>query len=66
MNRRDHRRDVFRLVRAVGVDEHDDVAGRLVECQAERVALAFAAIEHHARAVLERRCPACGRASGRR
>ena len=36
------RRDVVRIVRSVGVDEDDDLAGRLVERQAQRVALALA------------------------
>ena len=56
----------MRLVRPVGVDEDDDVAGRLVEGQAQRLAFAFAAVEDDARAVLGGDLRACGRASGRR
>ena len=36
--------NVARLVRSVGVDEDDDVAGRFVERQPQRVALALAAV----------------------
>ena len=52
-DRRDQRRDVARIVRSVRVDEHDDVAGRFVERQAQRVALALAAVEDDPRAVLQ-------------
>jgi hypothetical protein len=37
-------------VRSIGVDEHDDVAGGLVEGQADGVTLTLAAIEHDPRA----------------
>ena len=56
-NRRDHRGNIFRLVRSVGVDEDDHIAGRFIERQPERFAFALAVIEHDARAMVDRNLP---------
>ena len=50
-DRLDQRGDVTRVMRTVTVDEDQDVAGRLADCQADRAALARAIVQDDARTV---------------
>ena len=51
-DRRYHRWDIFRLVRAIRVDENDDFARGLVQRHSERLAFAFSVVQRHSGAVL--------------